>query len=114
MNIIWTHLEQPAKIAEWIAQSHRQPVLFFKHSIRCSISSTVLHRLERTWKPDSQIAVVYVDLINFRSVSDQLAQTFQVQHESPQAILIEGGVVVGHWSHLAIDWHAINAALVKN
>lgn len=110
----WNHIKEVSEIDLYLQQSFARPVLFFKHSIRCSISATVLNRLERNWKPEWAVTPVYIDLINFRPVSNELAQVLDVQHESPQAILVEKGKLVNHWSHFEIDGRAIVDALAKN
>ena len=110
----WNHLENPEEIDVYMRKSYQMPVLSFKHSIRCSISATALNRLERNWVVEADITPVYIDLINFRMVSNHLADRLGVHHESPQAILIENGRVVGSWSHLAISWSSIAAVAIKS
>jgi bacillithiol system protein YtxJ len=110
----WNRVEQVPEIDQYIQQSYKKPVLFFKHSIRCSISATVLNRLERNWKPELNVIPVYIDLIQFRTVSNHLAEALVVHHESPQAILVDKGQVVQHWSHFEIDWRTIAEAVPKN
>jgi bacillithiol system protein YtxJ len=110
----WNRIEKTQELEQYLQQSYEKPVLFFKHSIRCSISATVLNRLERNWKPDAGVTPVYLDLINFRPVSNHLAEVLAVQHESPQAILVHRGEVIRHWSHFEIDWRAISESTPKN
>jgi len=112
--INWQSLQQEADLDDWILRSHQQPVLFFKHSTRCSVSAAALNRLERRWKPDWQLTPVFIDLLAFRPVSDLVAQRFSVRHESPQAILVYRGAVLNHWSHLGVDTEAILASVPKN
>ena len=45
----------------------------------------------------------YLDLITYRSISNQLADDFKVEHESPQILLIKNGNCIYHASHNAID-----------
>lgn len=99
----WTRLESAEQLAHITQESNNQPVLLFKHSTRCSISSAALARLERSWKDDNGIKPYYLDLLAFRSVSTQIADTFNVEHQSPQALLISNGKCIYTESHMGID-----------
>jgi bacillithiol system protein YtxJ len=98
-----TSEEQLAQIQE--ASFHKSQVIF-KHSTRCSISSTALHRLERAEAPED-IDFYYLDLIQYRSLSAKVAEVFQVKHESPQILLIKNGECVYNESHFAIAMEEI-------
>lgn len=99
----WTTLETPEQLADWVASSHQQPILFFKHSTRCSISAAAWGRMERgADKLPANTALVYLDLIRYRGLSNQLSEIFNVQHESPQVLLVYKGQCVYHASHFDI------------
>jgi bacillithiol system protein YtxJ len=51
---------------------------------------------------EDQIDLYYLDLLNHRDVSSEIAAKFQVFHESPQFIVIRNGVMVHHSSHSSI------------
>jgi bacillithiol system protein YtxJ len=102
----WIQLENEAQIDQIKSESQNKPVLIFKHSTRCSISSTALARLERNWSKNESseaISPYYLDLIRFRNVSDQIARSFSVSHESPQVLLIHNKECVYNTSHLDIN-----------
>ena len=90
----WKNLTTEAQLADIDQQSAQKPVLIFKHSTRCSVSNMVLDRLIRSWKPayNEKLTAYYLDLLNYRSISNQLAEKYGVVHESPQVLLIENGV----------------------
>ena len=94
----WVKLDNKNQLEEVKTLSEKQPVLIFKHSTRCSISSTSLNRLERAWKTD-EIKPYFLDLIAFRDISNQIAEEFSVEHQSPQVLLIGQGKCVYHTSH---------------
>ncbi|MCH2043835.1 MAG: bacillithiol system redox-active protein YtxJ [Saprospiraceae bacterium] len=107
-------MDQESLLDELENHSFEKPVAIFKHSTRCSISSVAKRRLERSWDlPKEEIDVYYLDLIRYRSISNQIASQFAVKHESPQLILLKDGKVVHHSSHNMIDVDGIKAALVK-
>ena len=105
----WTPLDTEAQLEAIKQESHERPVLIFKHSTRCSISSTAWARLERNWKKDEvgSVKPYYLDLLTFRSVSNKIAQEFDVEHESPQVLLISRGECVYNASHFDISFDSI-------
>lgn len=91
--------EQLSKIGEASAE---QPVVIFKHSTRCSISAMAKSRLERAAAP-ANVSFYYLDLIRYRHISDKIAHDYQVEHESPQVLLIKNGACVYDESHNGIS-----------
>jgi len=102
----WKTLQEIAQLEEIIANSFQKPQVIFKHSTRCSISDVAKARLERNAFPDN-IDFYYLDLIAYRSVSNHIAETMQVQHESPQILLIKNGKCTYHESHMSIQFDDI-------
>lgn len=100
----WTKLTSSQQLEELIELSDELPVVLFKHSTRCSISSMALNRFESGWKLPAEACVcAYLDLLNFRSISLEIAEKTGVMHESPQAIVIKNKRVIYHASHNGID-----------
>ena len=86
-------------------------VLLFKHSTRCSISSMALNRLESKWNDNEKIQAYYLDLLNHRDISNEIASIYSVEHASPQVLLIKNGICIYHASHTAISAADILAAI---
>ncbi len=107
----WNQLTDLAQLEEIKKESHQYPVLILKHSTRCSISATTLGRLERNWKQDevSDLKPYYLDLIAHRSISNKVAEEFDVWHESPQALIISNGESIFDASHFDISFDEIKA-----
>lgn len=97
----WNDLKDIQQIAELKANSYQRPQLIFKHSTRCSISQMALSRFERSWS-DSEIECYFLDLLKFRAISNFIETEFEVEHQSPQVLLIKNGQCVYHESHNAI------------
>lgn len=97
----WITLDSASQLDEIKERSKTKPQVIFKHSIRCSISSMAKNRLERSEQP-ADIDFYYVDLINNRGLSNTVAETFNVWHESPQVMVIKDGKCVYDESHSAI------------
>jgi bacillithiol system protein YtxJ len=85
--------------------------LFFKHSTRCIISSMALKSFEREWDTALDVTLYFIDLIANRPVSNELAEISQVQHQSPQAIVMDGTKVLHSSSHEQIDANKIKQLL---
>jgi bacillithiol system protein YtxJ len=94
-----TSLEQVGEIQKQSGYS-----LIFKHSTRCSVSMMAKRRFEMDWEviPENT-SLYFLDLISFRDVSAQIAETFQVHHESPQILLIKDGDCILDASHSDIS-----------
>ena len=97
----WIPLQTEAQLEAIREKSAGRPQVIFKHSTRCSTSAMVKSRLERALTPDS-IDFYYLDLINYRPVSNKIAADFSVPHESPQVLLILNGQCVYDESHIGI------------
>lgn len=109
----WIELSALEQVEEIKNESGRGPVLIFKHSHRCNISRTALDRLERNWseKEMANVKPYFLDLLSNRKLSDELADVFNVEHESPQILLIEKGRPILNLSHFEIDYLQIKAAI---
>lgn len=97
----WTELTNEAELNTIIEESKTQPVAIYKHSTRCHISAMAMNRLEREQAPDN-IKFYYLDVIAKRPISNKVAELFQVQHESPQLLLIKDGECTYEESHNGI------------
>ena len=86
--------------------SFTTPQVILKHSTTCSISKMSLARLERSEAP-STIQFYYLDLLNYRAISNAIAEKFSVYHESPQILLIKNGECTYDESHGGIRMEEI-------
>lgn len=100
----WHHINSVDDITSLCELSKSKAVFIFKHSTRCSISSVAMNRIEKSWdfKEDEAI-IFFLDLIALRSVSNEIAEHFSVDHQSPQLLLIKDGQCVYHASHMNIE-----------
>ena len=108
----WKTLTSNADVDALIVRSHEIPCLIFKHSTRCAISTIAKMRLDDEWDfAPEVIEPYYLDLIQYRSVSLYIAETFEVYHESPQVLLISDGVCIYDASHLDITIEELQETL---
>lgn len=98
----WIQLESPEQIEE--VKQHPGYSIIFKHSTRCSISMMARRKFEMDGDQLPQdIPLYFLDLIKYRPLSAQVAETFQVHHESPQMLLIKEGECILDQSHGGIS-----------
>ena len=98
----WISLESAEQLSG-IKQQEGYSIIF-KHSTRCSISLMAKRRFEMDWEslPDN-VPVYFLDLIKHRDISNQIAEDFQVYHQSPQLLLIKDGECILDQSHSGIS-----------
>ncbi len=108
----WNPIVDSKQLIEIKAASFTKPQLILKHSTTCSISNMALARLERADTPNN-IDFHYLDLLNYRNISKEIAEGFDVSHESPQVLLIKNGNCVYDESHGGIQMEEIEEQAVQ-
>ncbi len=83
--------------------SKEKTQIVFKHSTRCGISRMVMNQFVSAYDLDLNADLYYLDLLNYRDVSNETGYKFQIMHESPQLIVVKNGEAVAHASHGAIN-----------
>lgn len=92
---------------QWTALSGDSPETFllYKHSPRCPVSTWAKRALQSCqplpW------SLWEVDVVAQRSFSQELARQLDVQHESPQLILVVHGRAVANVSHDSVNGETI-------
>lgn len=110
-KVNWTELTDILQLQEVEAISNEKPVVIFKHSTRCSISRMALKQFEREYDLENAVDPYFLDLIAHRDISNEIADRFNVYHESPQLILIKNGKAVYDVSHSSIDAKALKSKI---
>jgi len=89
------------------------PVVFFKHSTRCSISAEALGEYQAFVRKNPKAALfTIVDLLAHWGVSEAIEAELRVRHESPPAIVVEQGGVRAVLNHGAIHARTLEALLL--
>ena len=110
------NLTTSKELDQAVAQSFDRPVLIYKHSSMCSVSSgahQVIHQLADTENLPGNLFFTQVGVIENRDVSDEVESRFGIRHESPQVLLLTDGQVTWNTSHFNITAEAIKAASDK-
>lgn len=99
----WIPLTTENQLEELRNISKTHPVLIFKHSTSCGISNMVIKRFEKLFSEEHQsLKVYYLDLLRYRTISNEIANRFEIVHESPQLLVIKNEVCVFNASHYSI------------
>ena len=102
-KINWIPLTDLGQLNEIISSSNEKPMVIFKHSTRCIVSRTALKQFENEYDLDDQVDAYFLDLLEHRDISNEIASRFGVYHQSPQLLLIKDGKSVYDVSHSDID-----------
>lgn len=101
---LWKKIESQKDLDAAIEKSSQQKVLIFKHSTKCFISKTVLRSFEKQMQEsDKNFGYYFLDLLAYRSISNEIESRFDVVHQSPQLIVLENGKAIYNASHQNID-----------
>ncbi len=107
----WKNITDPEQVSQ--IKNRQGYSLIFKHSTRCSVSAMAKRRFELDWDSiPSDTPLYFLDLITYRNISNQIAETFQVHHESPQILLIKDGECVLDASHSDISAEEIAETII--
>ena len=100
----WIPLSELSQLDTITEKSATKTQVVFKHSTRCGISRMVMNQFVEAYNlTENDLDLYYLDLLNYREVSNEVGYKFQVIHQSPQLLVIKNGVVVAHDSHGAIN-----------
>ncbi len=102
-NVQWIPLTKLSQLEEIKEASKKEAIAIFKHSTRCGISSMVIKQFEKSFDESmTHFKVYYLDLLNFREISDEVGYTFQVMHQSPQLLVVKNEALIVSASHYDI------------
>ena len=109
----WQKIESQEDLNSAIEKSVEKPVVIFKHSTRCIISKTVLRNFENEVENSDapEVDFYYLDLLNYRDISNAIAEKLNVTHQSPQLILLKNKEAIYNTSHDRITLESIKKHL---
>ena len=86
--------------------------VIFKHNTTCPISKAMRSSFEEEANQLMGVEEVYfLDLLAYRHLSDKIAETFNVRHQSPQLLLINNGKCAYHEALFDISAEATAKAM---
>lgn len=114
-KIAWRNLIDLGQLKEIDTLSFEKPVLIFKHSTRCSISRFALKNFENEYKYSTDDFYLYfLDLLEHRAISNEIAIQFGIHHQSPQLLVIKEGKCIYSESHDGIDATQLQSFIATN
>jgi bacillithiol system protein YtxJ len=100
----WIGVKSAEDFYSIVENSTKKPQVIFKDSTTCGISAHAKERLKDGYSLIAGKADLhYLDLLSFRPVSNLMAQTLMVTHQSPQIIVLKDKKVIYTSSHHAIS-----------
>ena len=102
-TVNWIHLTDLSQLDEIVTLSDNKPIVIFKHSTRCSVSRFALKQFESEYDLTDRVDAYFLDLLEYRVISNEIASLFGVYHQSPQLLLIKEGKSVYDVSHSDIN-----------
>lgn len=100
----WKNITSEEDLTAILNASELKPQIIFKDSTTCGISAYAKERLQEGSDLLTKTADFnYLDLLNYRSVSNFIAKELNVIHQSPQIIVIKNKKVVYRDSHHSIQ-----------
>ncbi|MHC0037335.1 bacillithiol system redox-active protein YtxJ [Pseudoneobacillus sp. C159] len=89
-------------------------VFVLKHSTTCPISQAAFGEYEKFSNENAEIKCYYLTVQDARLLSNYIAETYQIQHESPQVFLFKNGEVKWNVSHWKITNSTLTTILKEN
>ena len=102
----FTQITDRKALEQLLARSHDAPVVLFKHSSTCPISSFAYKQMSQVERDVSLVVVQRA-----RDLSGEIESRTGVRHESPQAIVLRNGQAVWSASHYDITAGAVEEAV---
>ena len=107
-KVDWINLVDIGQL-ESITNEQQKTTIIFKHSTRCGISKFVLRQFENNFDLNGEVIAYFLDLLQHRDISNEIAIRFGVPHQSPQMLVIKDGKAIYNSSHDSIE-----AEILKN
>jgi len=112
MNKTLDELRSLEELDQALSESTKRPVLLFKHSLTCPISTRAFQEFQTYLEAaDSRVAYKLITVQTARQVSGSAADKLGVTHQSPQAILVRNGESVWSASHFDITSESLGRAI---
>jgi bacillithiol system protein YtxJ len=114
LKINWLDFTESNQIEAITLQSNVKPILIFKHSTRCGVSRMSLKNFESEYDlNETAIDLYFLDILKYRSISNEVSIKFKVQHQSPQVIVLKKEKAIYQDSHFGICVKAVKKVLAK-
>jgi monothiol bacilliredoxin len=106
MNPPFIEIVSVAALDEFLAKANGSAAVLFKHSNTCGVSARAYAEMSKLGEPVGLITVQKA-----RAVSDEIEKRWNVDHESPQVLIIRDGKAVWDASHSQVKAQQVESAL---
>jgi bacillithiol system protein YtxJ len=106
-------LHQIQDLKQLLQKSNSDPVIIFKHSTQCPVSAEAYDEFIRFTERAPGVTAGLVLVIEDRDVSNAIASTLGIRHQSPQAIVVKNGEPIWSTSHWSITADSLAEGLQK-
>lgn len=89
----------------------QKPFLLMKHSLTCPISANAFEEYTRFIQNHDEVEAYFLAVQEARDLSNHIADTSGIKHESPQTIYFKEGKPVWNTSHWNITYENLKNAL---
>ncbi|PKG24959.1 bacillithiol system redox-active protein YtxJ [Niallia nealsonii] len=90
---------------------NNESILFLKHSLTCPISQAGFEQYQQYTANNNEVDAYYLAVQDSRPLSNHIAETYDIKHESPQVLLFADNKVVWNASHHNITVSALKDAV---
>jgi bacillithiol system protein YtxJ len=106
VNSPFIEIGSVAELDEFLAKANGSATVLFKHSDTCGVSARAYAEMSTLREPVGLITVQKA-----RAVSNEIEKRWNVDHESPQVLIIRDGEVVWDASHFHVKAQQVESAL---
>lgn len=106
MNLPFVEIVTVEALDEFLANTNGTAAVLFKHSNTCGVSARAYAEMSKLREPVGLITVQKA-----RAVSDEIEKRWNVDHESPQVLIIRDGKAVWDASHSQVKAQQVESAL---
>lgn len=107
-------LHKPEVWQKILKESKDRPVILFKHSNTCPVSSDAHDKIKKLERQGAISESMYILIVqNAEAISDRVAEELEVTHETPQVIVIRNHEAVYHANHDEVDPDKLADAVIQ-
>lgn len=96
----WIILDSADRIYEAEDISQNERVLILKYSHQCVINYVMKYLLQKEWcEGEMKMKAFIVNVIDNKDLSEDITKRYNLEHESPQALILEHGRLKASFAH---------------
>jgi len=106
MNLPFVEIVTVEALDQFLTKANGSATVLFKHSNTCGVSARAYAEMSKLREPVGLITVQKA-----RAVSDEIEKRWNVDHESPQVLIVRNGKAVWDASHSQVKAQQVESAL---